>query len=277
MKKRPTMTATMQHADERQYSAPDVRGGAGFVAIVAQYQRPIYTFPCRMSGNPDDAADLTQETFLKAYRAIAATDAELNVGAWLYRIATNTCRDLLRRRARIAWLPWDADAHERPAPPGRPRDGAARRGRTTARADGAGWSRAAPASGIVAARGAGTAPARRSPRSSASPKGRCAAPSSAPVKRSAVATRRSKHRGAVNLTCIPCPRSATGMRHLPVVLRMRRRYGHPHPRRPDGTRPSEERGRAAPIAVPQSAQAELFPTRVSGLRRCSGHRSNQLR
>ena len=104
--------------------SPDERYGAAverhepvpsFEAIVARYERPIYAFLRRMSGSPEDAADLTQETFLKAYRAIERTGDDLNVGAWLHRIAGNTCRDLLRRRKRIAWSSWDFAAYELPS------------------------------------------------------------------------------------------------------------------------------------------------------------------
>src|SRR6476646_2684113 len=84
-----------------------------FAEIFARYERRIYAFVYRMMGNSDDAFDLTQETFLKAYRALDKTDEELNVNAWLHRIASNACMDVLRRRQRIRWLPWDAPKHER--------------------------------------------------------------------------------------------------------------------------------------------------------------------
>src|ERR671932_400013 len=48
-------------------------------------------FADRTMGNPEDACDLTQETFLKAYRALDRTNYELNVNAWLHHIAANTC------------------------------------------------------------------------------------------------------------------------------------------------------------------------------------------
>ncbi len=86
---------------------------AAFAALFARYERRIYAFSYRMMGNPDDAFDLTQETFLKAFRALDKTDEELNVNAWLHRIASNACMDVLRRRQRIRWLPWDAPKHER--------------------------------------------------------------------------------------------------------------------------------------------------------------------
>jgi RNA polymerase sigma-70 factor (ECF subfamily) len=66
-------------------------------------------------GNAADADDLTQETFLRAYRALGSTTETLSLGAWLYRIATNACTDLLRRRRTARWLPWEEGFHERPA------------------------------------------------------------------------------------------------------------------------------------------------------------------
>jgi RNA polymerase sigma-70 factor, ECF subfamily len=86
---------------------------AAFAELFARYERRIYAFVYRMMGNPDDAFDLTQETFLKAYRALDKTDAELNVNAWLHRIASNACMDVLRRRQRLRWLPWEGAKHER--------------------------------------------------------------------------------------------------------------------------------------------------------------------
>lgn len=78
-----------------------------FEAIFDTYRDPIYNYILRIMGSSEDASDLTQETFLKAYRALPRTSADLNLPAWLYRIATNTCRDELRRRKIIKWQPWD--------------------------------------------------------------------------------------------------------------------------------------------------------------------------
>jgi RNA polymerase sigma-70 factor (ECF subfamily) len=83
-----------------------------FEALVMRYERQIYAFTYRMMGNPDDAFDLTQECFIRAYKNLGRTNAELNVSAWLHRIASNACLDVLRRRKRIRWMPWDASKHE---------------------------------------------------------------------------------------------------------------------------------------------------------------------
>ncbi len=85
---------------------------AAFAAIYQRYERRIYAYVYRIMGNPDDAFDLTQETFIKAYQALPrlGNEQELNLSAWLHRIASNTCLDILRRRRLISWLPWE---HER--------------------------------------------------------------------------------------------------------------------------------------------------------------------
>ncbi len=85
---------------------------AAFEAIVQRYERQIYTFIYRMMGDVDDAYDLTQDCFVRAYRSLGNTNADLNVSAWLHRIASNACLDVLRRRKRIRWLPWDTSKHE---------------------------------------------------------------------------------------------------------------------------------------------------------------------
>src|SRR5919202_5058084 len=81
---------------------------AAFAELYARYERRIYSFVYRTMGDHDDAAELTQETFLKAYRALGNTDDELNVNAWLHRIAANACTDVLRRRRRGRRLSWGA-------------------------------------------------------------------------------------------------------------------------------------------------------------------------
>lgn len=86
-----------------------------FGELFNRYERRIYNFTYRMMGDADDAFDLTQDTFLKAYRALGSTSEALNVNAWLHRIASNACLDVLRRRGRFRWLPWDQSKHDRPS------------------------------------------------------------------------------------------------------------------------------------------------------------------
>ena len=85
---------------------------AAFEAIFQRYERQIYSFIYRMMGDPDDAYDLTQDCFIKAFKALGRTSDDLNVSAWLHRIAANACLDVLRRRQRLRWLPWEAPKHD---------------------------------------------------------------------------------------------------------------------------------------------------------------------
>ena len=69
-----------------------------FERLYVQYHRPLFSYVLRLVGHWEQAEDLTQETFVKAYHALARLPADSNYRAWLYRIATNTCYDALRRR-----------------------------------------------------------------------------------------------------------------------------------------------------------------------------------
>lgn len=73
------------------------------------YQRPILEYLYGMTRDREWAADLTQETFLRAYAASERDATAIdNPQAWLYRIATNVALSALRRNQRFAWLPLSA-------------------------------------------------------------------------------------------------------------------------------------------------------------------------
>lgn len=84
---------------------------AAFAAIYERYERPIYSLVYRLMGNAEDAFDITQDVFVKAYKALSKTSPDLNLSAWLHRIASNACMDVLRRRKIVRWLPWDPTEH----------------------------------------------------------------------------------------------------------------------------------------------------------------------
>jgi len=67
-----------------------------YEALFARYQGRIYNIICGMVSNPEDAADLTQETFVKAYRALGSLRDGQAFYAWLCRIAINLCRNFRR-------------------------------------------------------------------------------------------------------------------------------------------------------------------------------------
>jgi RNA polymerase sigma-70 factor, ECF subfamily len=82
------------------------RGGdrAAFATLVERYQQPVGSYLWRLTRDRELAADLTQDTFLRAYRSIAATPTPMLVRPWLYRIATNLAYDEFRRRRRFSRL-----------------------------------------------------------------------------------------------------------------------------------------------------------------------------
>ncbi len=69
-----------------------------FARLVETYHEMIYRLALKMLGNPQDAEDVLQETFLKALRNIANFDGRSSLSTWLYRIATNEALMLLRRQ-----------------------------------------------------------------------------------------------------------------------------------------------------------------------------------
>jgi RNA polymerase sigma-70 factor (ECF subfamily) len=83
------------------------RAADGFEEAFQDYQPGLYAYLLRMIGDPDDAYDLTLTSFEKAYRAWARAPAGAELKPWLYRIATNTCLDELRRRKLVRWLSLD--------------------------------------------------------------------------------------------------------------------------------------------------------------------------
>ena len=75
-----------------------------FEQIMQRHQREILRYLLRVSGNRADAADLFQETWLRAYRAYPRLEPDSEVRPWLYAIAVNLCRNRARdgaRRARV--------------------------------------------------------------------------------------------------------------------------------------------------------------------------------
>jgi len=74
-----------------------------FTRLYETFRRRIYSHIYRLLGNQEDADDVTQEVFVTAYLTWDGLYARDNLSAWLYRIATNLCIDLLRRRKRISY------------------------------------------------------------------------------------------------------------------------------------------------------------------------------
>ena len=73
---------------------------SGFETIVTTHHGEIYRYLLRTTGRPVDADDLSQETFLRAYRAYRTRPPETNARAWLFTIATNVTRNHFRAQKR---------------------------------------------------------------------------------------------------------------------------------------------------------------------------------
>ncbi|HMD47497.1 MAG TPA: sigma-70 family RNA polymerase sigma factor [Bryobacteraceae bacterium] len=71
-----------------------------FRLLVEQHSRVIFRLAFRMTGNEQDAEDVVQETFLRAYKRISDYEARASFSTWLYRIASNYALDLIRSRRR---------------------------------------------------------------------------------------------------------------------------------------------------------------------------------
>ena len=91
----------MDRDEERRIIAQVCAGDTNaFEALVVAYQKQVYNLALRTVGNEEDAADMTQEVFLRAYRALGTFRGESKFSVWLYRLTTNVCIDFLRSRRR---------------------------------------------------------------------------------------------------------------------------------------------------------------------------------
>lgn len=71
-----------------------------FGKLVDRYQHQVYNLALRMVDHPEDARDITQETFIKAFKSLPDFRYPGGFRSWIHRIASNTCLDHLRRRSR---------------------------------------------------------------------------------------------------------------------------------------------------------------------------------
>lgn len=92
------------------------RGGdaESFNQLILRWERPIYALAYRVIGRKEDARDVCQETFLRAFRALPGFKGQAKFSSWLYRIALNLCRDWMRRQRRtpVVQMPEGVDPIE---------------------------------------------------------------------------------------------------------------------------------------------------------------------
>src|SRR5207244_4757624 len=112
--------AEVRSTAEGQFLARLRRGeGAAFERLVAEHTGDVYALLYRLTADPEEARDLSQETFLRAFQSISRFRGDANLKTWIYRIAVNQARNRWRwwrRRKREVTVSLDAtdERHEQP-------------------------------------------------------------------------------------------------------------------------------------------------------------------
>ncbi len=102
--------SSMEGSDAAAVSRVRAGDSEAFRMLVERHSRNIFRLAYRMTGSEQDAEDVVQETFLKAFRQLNSFEERANFSTWLYRIAVNCALDLMRKRKRHDEL------HERDEP-----------------------------------------------------------------------------------------------------------------------------------------------------------------
>ena len=85
--------------EDRELVAAAQRGeNKAFETLLKKYRKSVYYLLLKMVKNADDAEDLTQEAFAKAFNSIEKFDSKFAFSTWLFRIATNNCIDFIRKK-----------------------------------------------------------------------------------------------------------------------------------------------------------------------------------
>ena len=94
--------------------APNAGDVDSFNQLIMRWERPIYALAYRVIGREEEARDVCQEAFLRAFRALPGFKGQAKFSSWLYRITLNLCRDWIRRqrRAPVSQMPEDTDVLE---------------------------------------------------------------------------------------------------------------------------------------------------------------------
>jgi RNA polymerase sigma-70 factor (ECF subfamily) len=108
----------MEDSDSVTVARVKAGDGDAYRALVDRHSRSVFRLAYRMTGNEQDAEDMVQETFLRAFKQLHRFDGRASFGTWLYRIAANCSLDLIRaRRVRGERQPGlDATASPDPSP-----------------------------------------------------------------------------------------------------------------------------------------------------------------
>jgi RNA polymerase sigma-70 factor, ECF subfamily len=113
--------AKVDTADDKSLVRAAQRGDrAAFRALVEKYQRRVYQLALSMLKDPDEAMDIVQETFVRVHRYLPSFKGDSSFFTWTYRIATNLCLDLSRKKGkseRVEMDESDADIEAHMDPP----------------------------------------------------------------------------------------------------------------------------------------------------------------
>ena len=87
---------------------------AAFESLMTAYENRIYSLALRSTGSEHDAADITQEVFLRAWKNLDSFRGDSSLSTWLYRVTSNLCVDFARKKA-AEGMPTSIDDEESPA------------------------------------------------------------------------------------------------------------------------------------------------------------------
>jgi len=90
----------MTGTDEELVARATAGDSESFNQLVSRWERPIFALAFRTLGREEDARDVAQEAFMRAYRALPGFKGQAKFSSWLYRITLNLCRDWIRRERR---------------------------------------------------------------------------------------------------------------------------------------------------------------------------------
>ncbi len=90
----------MTRTDEELVARATAGDTESFNQLVARWERPIYAFAYRTLGRDEEARDVVQEAFMRAYRGLRGFKGQAKFSSWLYRITLNLCHDWIRRERR---------------------------------------------------------------------------------------------------------------------------------------------------------------------------------
>ena len=100
----PSPAAQMTSSDEELVARSAGGDIESFNQLVVRWERPIYALAYRVIGREEEARDLVQEAFLRAYRSLGGFRGDAKFSSWLYRITLNLCRDWIRRQKRAPFV-----------------------------------------------------------------------------------------------------------------------------------------------------------------------------